>query len=354
MRRMPWAILFLFLAAAAVAGCGWYKSRMLQSKKDKETITCLTYSLQTMINRPPAEVIEYMSSWDNIQRAIPRAHIESWSGDKILRVGDYARAHTNGLVANLPVNVVAVRWDPPRLLELAFSQGLHGTLRFDFTPVENQTRIKTSVHFFFLPDTAAGRTFNDLVESGAAEETVDSFITDVLRQAKAQIEGLDPASVVFEDPPRYEIFKDSYFMAEQDFPLSVNKLFSLLTQSDNLGAIMPFGRIEALDQSPASPAGLGDHYRATSKPELGPPVTYDLVTLQLDAPKEARFFLYAHDVRIEWSLFVSPTFAGSKAQMLFIVDLPPEQTGPALDVIIQTNSIDKIVQQGLEQFAAGL
>jgi hypothetical protein len=349
-------VILICLTVTASAGCAWIKGQRLKGKKAKESVTCLTYNIESVIARPTPEVFESIRQWKTYTESVPRARFNRISSPQINGLGDYIEGHANGLVGNLPWRLVVTRYEPGRQIGFSLAEGLRGSYLSTLTPLGDKTRINITIHLFLLPDTTMGQAFDNLVKQGtsAVEAKEDQLITDIMRRAKAQLEGVDPATVRFEQPPRYEIFVDSFFMIEEKLPVSPARAFKSLASNETMTALLPLDPIAPAGGSPRDVAAVGNHYRASSRPELGPRVDYDLIAIQFIPGKEARYVFSAHDVIMEWDLFITPELKGSTVQMLFMIDLPPEQTGPTLDVIIQTNSIDKYVQKKVEEWKKSL
>jgi carbon monoxide dehydrogenase subunit G len=346
-------ICFLLVLAGAAGSCSWFDKRVFQPQTSKDQhLWCLDYQLDTTFHLQAEELFAYMSEWDNLAAAIPRAHFYHRNRERLEGVGDYALGMTSGITAvKVPVQITVVRWDPPRLVELAFSKTFHGTINFTLTPAGDSTRVKVSLHLFFLPDTLLGRSINNMLQQGKVDAAISKLVTETARCFKAQAEGVDPEQVEVE-PPVYRIFPDTMFQASRRFSTPPAALYRRLTSPSGISTFLPFDSLEPREGAPTAPQKIGDHYRAVSTLAGSAPVSYDLVTLEFNPHKDARFYIFAHDVRIECNLSLHPTLTGSEAQVFYIVDLPPEQAGPALDVIIQTNNIDQFAQEGLDRLSS--
>jgi hypothetical protein len=346
----------LALAAVLVAvamGCAGTKSKGMKADQAKETVTCTTYSAEVRVEQPPEAVFNSIREWEYYQYAIPRASLTMRSGPRINGLGDHMGGRVNGLVANLPWQAVVTRYELNRRMTISFSEGLRGSVTCSLIPLEGgaATKMVYSVHLFFPQDTAMGQALAEVINqgSGALADTVDRLITDGLRLATARLNGQDPATFKLEVAPRYEVFQDSFFVIEDRLRTSPKKTFERFARPEEIAALLPFERLEPVGDSPADAVMLGSRYRGVSRPELGARVEYDVIPIQLSPGKEARYMITAADVMMEVDLQFSPALTGANVRMLFMIDLPAEQSGQTLDVIIQTSSVDKFAQARVQE-----
>ncbi len=352
MKRVLLAIILL----SFLGGCTWTKSRLLERKE--ETITVWSYDVDTMIDRPMEDVFKHISIWENVGKMVPYADLEPPAEPMIRGVGDYMEGRISILGVSIPWRMVVVEWEPARRIRYAMAGSLRGFSKVTLEAVGDQTHMIMSSHVYYLPDTIVKSVFNTMISSGTQDiqweplakrsrELTMAYGGRPILLFKAELEGKDPDSVSLDTEPTSNMFVDSYFMAQEIFSLPSEELYKRLDSIDDLNSLVPGIRIEPVGDSPRTFEGPGHHYTLTATEGLETPLVYDVVTMQVDPPRETRLFLLSHNVCMEWDFIVAPTLKGGKVFALFIVDHPDVMEGRALEVIIHASKIDGMVQQSL-------
>jgi hypothetical protein len=331
----------VIILVCILAGCAWIKTRMLS--REEETLKVMTYEAQSMIDRSVDEIFEYCSYWEHIDSFIPYAVFYPSSEPKIRGVGDYVEGRANTMGLSLPWRWVVVEWDP-----FAFGEDLRGSMRVCLEPKGDRTLATLTAHVYLLPDTLLSNVFDIIVSQNLVWEFLDTQMTDVIRRTVGALEGIDHRDVQLYKEPKYKLFVDAYFTAEEIFPLSPQELFDKFASTEGLNSIMVGSRLEPVGDTPDVFSGVGDHYRLIAGEEREEPLVYDVFVVQYDYPEELRLYFYAYDTTMEIDFLTAPTLTlDSKVMVLFIIDLPDTMAGRVLDVIIHTSDIDKRVQEAL-------
>jgi len=334
-----WSVIFL------MAGCALLRTRRLENKKD--TVSVLTYDLQTTINRPVKEVFELTRLWNTY--VVGYASYSEVSGPGLTGIGNFNRGEASLAGRKVKWTETVAEWEEQRTVRFVYSGDMRGSVRISMEPLGDKTRYRFSAHIFFLPDSALASALNAFLEQGILGDYLDQTVTDWLVKDFAKLENKEPEQVRLDQKPVHSVFADAYLTATETFSISPEKLFQILNSRDGLKAILPLDRIEPAEKSPPDFEGLGNHYRATASRGLTTPLVYDLVIVQYDPPKEARYYLYAGGAAMEIDLIVVPDATGSKALILFILDLPESVAGRTLDVLIHLSDIDQQAQKELTE-----
>ncbi len=334
------------LAGAALVfllmGCAAMRVRNLEKKKD--TVSVLTYNLTTTINRPSKEVFDLVKLWNTY--TVGYAQYSEVSGRGLTGIGNHSRGEADLGGRKVNWDETVVEWEDDRTIRFVYSGDARGSVKISLEPLGDKTRYRFTVHLFFLPDSTLARALNALLEQGILGDYLDQTITEWLVKDIAKLENKKPEQVILDQKPVQSVFSDAYLTATETFSMSPEKLFKLLNSREGLQAVLPVDRIEPAENSPREFQGLGNHYLATASEGLATPLVYHLVIVQ-DDPREARYYLYAYGVAMEIDLIVLPAGTGSKALMLFILDLPDSVQDRSLDVLSHISNIDQQAQKNL-------
>ena len=184
-----------------------------------------------------------------------------------------------------------------------------------------------------------------------------SFLDDIgtswIVKDIATLEHKKPEEVKLDSKPEHKVFADAYLLAEETFAATPEKVFKMLNSPEGLQAILPVDSVKPAAGAPEKFKGLGDHYLVSASSGLSAPIAYDMFIISYDPPYEARYYLYAYGAAMEIDVLMVPTLKGTKALILFILDMPDSVQGQALDVMIHASDIDKKCQQKLDKLKNG-
>jgi hypothetical protein len=275
------------------------------------------------------------------------ASYSSTSGHGLTGVGNHSTAVASLAGRKVRVNETVAEWEEGRAIRFVYSGDMRSSIRISMEPAGNQTKYSFSGHLFFLPDSVLASTLSAALNQGILGTYLDQTITDWLVKDFAKLENKKPEDFQLDSKPVHSVFADAYLTAEESFALSPEKLFKTVNSREGLQAILPVDTIEPAGDSPGDFSGIGNHYRVTATKGLSAPLTYDLVIVQYDPPREARYYLYAHGGALEIDAITVPSGLGSKVLMLFILDMPKSVSAGAMDMLIHVSDIDKQAQANL-------
>jgi hypothetical protein len=345
MKRNVEIITALIALVTFVCGCSLIKARRLTDKE--ETVSVVTYHLETMIDSPVEEVFELTRMWNTY--VVDWAEYTTTSSHGLTGIGNYSTGKASLVGRSVVWNEVVTDWEDDRRVKFVYSGDIRGSVEISMEPAGDQTKYSFTTHAFFLPDSIGASALEALLEQGILGDYLNEIVTDFIVKDIATLEGKAPEDVLLTGEPGHEVFVDAYFTADETFDVPARELFGRLTSTRGLESILPVDRIEPVGGSPETFEQLGDHYRVTASEELMQPLEYDMVVVQYDPPKEVRFYLYAHDVCMEIDLLVIPTLTGSRVLTIFILNFPKSVEGRAFDVLMHTSNIDQAVQKRLTE-----
>jgi len=340
--RLKWKALVVLVCFVLLSGCALMRVRTLERKKD--TVSVVTYNLSATVNAPVSEVWELTKLWNTY--TVGYANYADTSSKGLTGIGNHSSGQASLAGRKVKWHETVAEWKDERLVRFVYSGDARGTVKIAMEPDGEKTRYHFTVRMFFLPDSILAKTLNSILEQGILGDYLNKTITDWLVKDFARLEKKKPEEVKLENQPVHSVFADAYLTASETFAMPPGKLFKILNSAAGLQSVLPVDSIVPVE-GPEVFEGLGGHYTVTASEGLERPLVYDMVVVQYDPPREARYYLYAHDVCMEIDLLVIPTAKGSKALLLFILDMPDSVQGQALDALIHTSDIDKQAQKRL-------
>ncbi len=324
-------------------GCTLIRMRNLEEKE--ETISVITYSLQTTIDRPVEAVWDLTRMWNTY--VVGWAEYTTNSSYGLTGIGNYSTGRASLLGKSVTWNEVVTEWEEGRTVKFVYSGDVRSMIKISMEPHGDKTLYNFTAHTFFLPDNMMNSTLNSWLEQGLLSEILDKAVTDWIVQDIATLEGKKPEEVQLDQDKTYDVFVDAYLKATETFEEPAWNVFRLFDSTGELAAVLPVDSIEPVGDSPEEFSEMGNHYKMTVTEGMDTPLVYDMILIQYDPPLQERFYIYAHGVCMEMDIFMYPTLSGTKVIIVFVLDLPESIDGRALDVFIHTSNIDQAVQQAL-------